>query len=204
MSSRLDAAYEAIDAENARDPRRLVSEHGDAPAELAYGRRMTTWLEKLEPTASETLRVAVRAQHIRRFEVPRDSYPDGRAGYKQWRSELARRHASHAAEIARRVGFSDDEASRISDLVQKKSLRTDPEAQLLEDVACVVFLEHYFAEFTLKHDRAKLIDIVQKTWRKMSERGRAAALTIPLGATERALVEEALTTTAPPSAEGPA
>lgn len=192
MSSRLEAAYEAIDAENARDPRRIATEQGDAPAELVYGRRMTEWLEKLEPTASETLRVAVRAQHIRRFEVPRDSYPDGRAGYKQWRSELARRHATQAAEIAVRVGFSDDAAARIHDLVQKKGLRTDPEAQLLEDVACVVFLEHYFAEFARKHDRAKLIDIVQKTWRKMSERGRAAALTIPLGATERSIVEEAL------------
>ncbi len=194
MSSRLDAAYEAIDAENARDPRRIATEHGDESAELAYGRRMTTWLEKLEPTTSETLRVAVRAQHIRRFEVRRDSYPDGRSGYKQWRSELARLHATYAAEIAVRVGFSDDEAERIRDLVQKKGLRTDPEAQLLEDVACVVFLEHYFAEFARKHDRAKVIDIVQKTWRKMSERGRSAALTLPLGATERAIVEEALAT----------
>lgn len=194
MSSRLDAAYEAIDAENARDPRRIMSEHGEESAELAYGRRMTTWLEKLEPTASETLRVAVRAQHIRRFEVPRDSYPDGRAGYKQWRSELARLHATYASEIAVRVGFSDHEAARIRDLIQKKGLRTDPETQLLEDVACVVFLEHYFAEFARKHDRAKLIDIVQKTWRKMSERGRSAALTLPLGETERAIVEEALAT----------
>jgi len=194
ISPRLDAAYEAIDAANARDPRRIASEHGDAPAELVYGRRMTAWLETLEPMASETLRVAVRAQHIRRFEVGRDSYPDGRSGYKQWRSELARLHATHAAEIAVQVGFSDDEAARIRDLVQKKGLRTDPEAQLLEDVACLVFLEHYFAEFARKHDRAKLIDIVQKTWRKMSERGRAAALTLPLGATERSIVEEALTT----------
>jgi hypothetical protein len=194
VTDRLSAAFAAVDEENAGDPRRVPSDDGDGalPAELVYGRRMSAWLDRLEPAASEPLRLAVRAQHIGRFAVPRSSYPEGRAGYKQWRSALARRHAAAAASIAERVGYGPEVAARVRDLVLKKGLAVDPETQLLEDVACLVFLEHYLADFAGKHERAKLIEIVQKTWKKMSERGRAAALGISLGAAERSLIEEAL------------
>lgn len=192
MTDRLEAAFAAVDEENARDPRRVATADGEAPAELVYGRRMTAWLDRLAPDASEALRLAVRAQHIGRFRVPRETYPEGRAGYKQWRSELARRHAEQASAIAARVGYPPEVAARVGELVRKQGLKVDPEAQLLEDVACLVFLEHYFADFAAKHDRAKLIDIVRKTWKKMSPRGQDAALGLPLGDAERALVGEAL------------
>lgn len=197
VTDRLTAAFAAVDEDNARDPRRVATDAGEQPAELVYGRRMTAWLDRLAPDASDALRLAVRAQHIGRFRLPRETYPDGRVGYKQWRSELARRHAEDAAAIAARVGYPADVVERVRDLVLKKGLKVDAEAQLLEDVACLVFLEHYFAGFAIKHERAKLVEIVRKTWKKMSARGREAALGLPLGEAERAIVGEALAAAEP-------
>jgi hypothetical protein len=188
VSERLQRAFAEVDEINRRDPSRVDGE----PAELVYGRRMTAWLERLAPDAGEALRLAVRAQHVGRFELPRAEFPDGRAGYKRWRTELAKRHAATAAAIATRVGYEPAIAARVADLVTKKRLTTDPETQLLEDVACLVFLEHYFVDFARKHERAKLVDIVRKTWAKMSPRGHAAALGLPLGAAESAIVVEAI------------
>jgi hypothetical protein len=179
----LARAIAAIDAANAEDP---------AGKELVYGQRMTAWLAKLLPDAGEPLQIAVRAQHIQRWKIPRSAYPEGRTGYKRWRSELARMHADLAAGIAADAGYGEAECNRVRDLVQKRRLSTDPEAQTLEDVACLVFLEHYFADFQPKHDRAQVIDIVRKTWAKMSARGQQTALTLSLGETERGLIEEAL------------
>jgi hypothetical protein len=193
VTDRLQAAFAAVDEENARDPRTLPAPDGGAlPAELLYGRRMTACLERLAPDAGEAIQLAVRAQHVARFELPRDRYPEGRDGYRRWRADLGRRHAATAAAIATRVGYDDATAARVRDLVMKKGLKVDPEAQLLEDVACVVFLEHYLAEFAAKHPRAKLVEIIRKTWAKMSPRGHRAALALAFGPAERGLIEEAL------------
>jgi len=191
-SGDLARAFAAIDAANREDPVTVEVDGVAEPGELVYGRRMSAWLERLEPAASEPLRIAVRAQHIQRWKIPRASYPDGRAGYKRWRSELGRMHAELAARIAGDAGYDPAACTRVHDLVQKRRLHSDVEAQTLEDCACLVFLEHHFAGFSPKHDRAKVVDIVRKTWAKMSERGRAAALTLPLGDAERGLVAEAL------------
>ena len=187
MSSRLDGALARFDEVNAEDPRR----DGDQPLELAYGRRMTAWLERLAPDAGEELRLAVRAQHIGRWRLPRERFPEGRAGYKRWRSECARMHGEVAAGILREVGYDDAVIGRVRDLLTKKRLAHDPEVQTLEDVACLVFLEHTFADFARKHERDKLVDIVRKTWGKMSERGRAAAAGLPLPAELAAIVADA-------------
>jgi hypothetical protein len=187
VSSRLDAAIARFDEVNAGDPRR----DGDVPSELAYARRMTGWLERLAPDAPEELRLAARAQHIARWRLPRDRFPDGRAGYKRWRSECARMHADIAAGILADVGYDPATIDRVRDLLGKKRLADDPEVQTLEDVACLVFLEHSFADFAKKHDRDKLVDIVKKTWAKMSARGRAAAAGLPLPADLAAIVTDA-------------
>lgn len=200
MSDRLRAAYAAIDEENGRDPRRAPDV--GLPAELVYGQRMTAWLERLEPHASEVLRVAVRAQHLGRYAVPREQYPEGRAGYRRWRGDLARRHAEGAAAIAAAAGFAAAEVGRVRDLVLKKGVKVDPEAQLLEDAACLVFLEHHFAELAGRTERGKMIDIVQKTWRKMSPRAHAEALALPLPPALRSIVEDALAAPSP-AAEAP-
>ncbi len=189
---RLARALEAIDAANREDPETVEVDGGREPRELVYGRRMSAWLERLLPDASEPLQIAVRAQHIRRWTSPRAAYPEGRAGYKKWRSELARMHAELAAQIAAEAGYDEAACARVRDLVQKRRLHTDAEARVLEDCACLVFLEHYFADFQPKHDRAKVIDILRKTWAKMSPAAHQAALALPLAPVERALVEEAL------------
>jgi hypothetical protein len=189
---RLEAAFAAFDAANAEDPSREIVDGVPQPRELVYARRMSRWLERLEPGASEALVLAARCQHLRRFTIPRDRYPMDGAGYKRWRATLARFHADAAAEILGRLGYADAEIARVQALVRKEKLRTDPEAQTLEDVACLVFLESTLDDFARKHAPAKVIDILRKTWGKMSERARTAALELPLPREARALVDEAL------------
>jgi hypothetical protein len=179
MSDRLARALALIDAANREDPR---------GRELHYGERMSARLAALEPDASEALQIACRAQHIRRWEVPRDTYPEGRAGYKKWRADLARRHGAAAASIALEAGYDDE----VSALVRKQRLRSDPEAQTLEDVACLVFLEHYLGDFAAKHPREKVVDIIAKSAAKMSDRGLAAIADLDLSPEQRALIDEAV------------
>ena len=181
--SRLETALALIDHANAEDPN---------GRELVYGQRMSERLARLEPGASEALQIACRAQHIRRWEIPRSSYPEGRAGYRKWRAELGRRHGELAAEIAREAGYDDSFAGRVSALVRKQGLKTDPETQTLEDVACLVFIEHYLADFAARHPREKIVDIIARTARKMSAHGLEAVAAIELPAALAALVDEAL------------
>jgi hypothetical protein len=178
--TRLAAVITAIDAANARDPNTVESAGRTEPAELVYGRRMSDTLARLAPDASLHLRIAARGQHIERWTSPRKSYPDGRAGYLKWRKELKDFHARRVGEIMALAGCGAEDIARVASLVRKERLKLDPEAQLLEDVVCVVFLEHYVGAFMAKTDQAKLPDILAKTWRKMSPLGHAHALKLPL------------------------
>ncbi len=191
---RFRAAIAAIDALNAEDPSREATEGGTAPAALLYGRRMSGWLLRLAPDASEALRLATRAQHIGRWKSPRGAYPSGREGYLQWRGDLARFHADTTAAILAEAGYESSEIARVGALLQKKRLKRDAEVQTLEDAACLVFLEHEFTDFSRKHEDEKVVDIVLKTLAKMSDRGRAEAakLTPALPADRRALIERAM------------
>ena len=188
MSDRLQCALSAIDAANARDP---ALEAG-VPAELVYGRRMSEALAAFAPDASEALQIAVRGQHIERWLMPRRDYPDGRAGYLAWRNAAKRRHAERVAEIMGACGYDEASIARAGALVRKEQLRSDAEAQTLEDVACLVFLRYYAANFAAKHADEKVLDILVKTQRKMSPRARAAALDFALPAPVLALYELAL------------
>lgn len=189
---KLERAIALIDAWNDEDPTRVVVGEAEVAEQTAYARRMTEWLGRIAPNASEALQLAVRAQHVQRWAIPRDAYPMDRDGYKAWRASLAMMHADLAAKAALEAGYDEVFAERVSAIVRKHRFKVDPEAQTLEDVACLVFLEHYFADFRVKHDEAKLVTIVQKTWKKMSEVGQRAALGIALGDAERAIVEKAL------------
>jgi hypothetical protein len=184
------AAIEKLDAANAQDPT-LIS---GAPAELVYARRMTDWLHRLYPDAAEALQLAARAQHIRRWKIPRSRYPMTRQGYHQWRTTLYSFHADEAEKILREVDYDNIIIERVRSLLRKEKLKADPQTQALEDVACLVFLENYFADFALKHDEKKVIDILRRTWKKMSDHGQAAAMQLPLPAEARRLVEMALNT----------
>lgn len=188
MDERLRRALDAIDALHREDPRSIDG----TPAELAYAERMSATLEHLAPGASEALRVAVRAQHLCRFRVPRVSFPEGKIGYHRWRTEQLKLHASLAREVVLAAGYDEAFAARVMDLIRKKNLATDAEAQALEDAACVVFLAYEAADFARGKDEAQLVDILRKTWAKMSERGRRAALELELAPEVRALVERAL------------
>ena len=175
-----DTAIARFDAANADDPRREVCEGVAYPRELLYARRMTVWLEKLAPDASEALRLAARCQHIRRWTIPRRDYPMDRQGYRAWRTRLARFHADTAGEILRDVGYDEPIVQRVQALLRKERLKLDPGVQCLEDVICLVFLESYFADFASQHDEPKLVDIVRKTWKKMSGQGHEAARALNL------------------------
>ncbi len=185
-------AIERFDRANSEDPNKEVHESEEHPRELLYARRMTKWLERLEPDASESLRLAARCQHICRWTIPRSEFPMDRRGYHQWRTTLARFHAEKAGEILREVGYDEELITRVQSLLRKEQLKKNPDTQTLEDVICLVFLENYFSDFAKKHEEEKLITIVRKTWKKMSPRGHEAALQLELNSADRALVEKAL------------
>jgi hypothetical protein len=182
----------AIDALHADDPATETIDGEEVPKELLYARRMSAALERLVPGASDALRLAVRAQHLVRWRIPRADYPDGKAGYHAWRTEEKRMHATLAADALRSAGVDEATVARVGELVQKKRLATDPEAQALEDAACLVFLEHELTAFARDREHAQIVDILQKTWKKMSENGRALALALDLPPSSRALIAEAL------------
>ena len=190
--ARLERALDAFDRINAQDPRTERVDGRDEPKELVYARRMSETLARIEPEASEPLRLAARAQHIARWQIPRDTFPAGRTGYKHWRTRLMEHHAELAAGVLREVGYDDATIARVTQLVRKQGIKRDDDVQTLEDVACLVFLKDYFDDFAAEHDDDKLVDILQKTWIKMSERGRRAALGLRLSARAHALVERAL------------
>ena len=186
--SQLESVLGAIDAANSGDP--TLEEGG--PAALLYGRRMSDRLARFAPDAGDLLQIAARGQHIERWAIPRADYPMDKPGYFRWRNALKERHAQRLAEIMASAGFSPDAAERVAQIVRKERTRTDPEAQTLEDVACLVFLEFYSEPFLTRYEEAKSVEIVQKTWRKMSEAGHAAALSLKLAPRVAEIVGKAL------------
>ena len=182
-SHRFQSAVERIDAANAKDPRGI---------ELPYAKRLSGWVERLAPDASEELRLAARAQHICRWMIPRSSYPAGRIGYLKWREELKQFHGHKAGEILREVGYDEATVSRVQDLVRKRNFPRVPDGRVLEDALCLMFLETQFAETTAKTGDEKMVGILQKSWRKMTPQAQQIALTIPMTPECRALIEKAL------------
>lgn len=188
----LARALARIDAVNAEDPRTERTDDVDEPKEVLYSRRMSRMLDRFSPGASEPLRLAARAQHIARWRIPRSDYPEGREGYRAWRTKLLELHAELTAGILHDVGYPRETADRVTALIRKESLKRDREVQTLEDVVCLVFLEHYFDDFADKHDDEKLVGILRKTLAKMSANGREAALRVEVAPRGAALVARAL------------
>lgn len=177
MTGHLQNALDAIDLANAADP--TVENDTDGavqPAALLYGQRMSAELDAIAPDASDVLKIAARGQHIERWTLPRTDYPEGRAGYLKWRRDQGRRHGERLAGILADAGYPAEEQERIGVLLRKEGIKRDTDVQALEDTACMVFMRWYFPEFAAKHPDDKVLDIVAKTARKMSEAGRALAL----------------------------
>ena len=178
---RFARAIARFDAANGEDPNRESDAGALRPKELLYAERLTTMLARFVPDASEVLRLAARCQHIERWKIPRVDYPMTRVGYQQWRVRLRDFHAERAGAILRDVGYDDATSARVRSLIRKEGLKTDAEAQTLEDVVDLVFLESYLEDFVAAHasyDEAKFVDILKKTGKKMSARGRGSALTL--------------------------
>ncbi|SNR62452.1 protein of unknown function [Lutibacter agarilyticus] len=185
-------AIKLFNEANSLDPNKELYNEVEFPKELLYAVRMSEQLNKFAPDANEALQLAVCCQHICRWEIPRDSYEMNRVGYLTWRKDLKDFHAKKAAEILEECGYSQDIINEVSFLLLKKKLKKNADTQTLEDVVCLVFLEFYFAKFSEKYPEEKLIDIVQKTWIKMSEKGHKAALELQLPEAALALIKKAL------------
>lgn len=164
----------------------------EVPHELVDAKRLTDWVMKLDPEASEPLQLAARCQHICRWQRPRSDYPEGRAAYLQWRKDLKSFHADTAAEILTRVGYKQEVIDRVRQLNLKQGLASDPEVQLLEDALCLVFLEFEFADFCERKTDEMMVRILQKTWGKMSDRAREEALQLEYNDHQQALLDAAL------------
>jgi tRNAThr (cytosine32-N3)-methyltransferase len=185
-------ARELIDSAHAADPKRTAD---DRPAELVYADRMEAWVARLVPDTAPLLRLAARSQHLERWSVPRAGFPEGKAGYLTWRKSLYKKQADRARDLLRQAGVPAVEADEVATWVSKTGLKTNPGTQALEDAACLVFLENEIEAFAAQHaeyPREKFVDIIRKTWKKMSPSGQKLALTITLPPAIGALVTEAI------------
>ena len=191
-------AMEKFDAENARVPNVEIVGGVPRPRELLYAERLSEWVLRLAPDGSEVLRLAARCQHIGRWLIPRQSQPMTRPGYLRWRNELKELHAQTAAKVLRQAGYTDDLIQKVQDLNRKSNFPRDAESRVLEDALCLVFLEFQFAALADKMGEDKMINTVQKTWKKMTPAAQARALALPLGSKEKALVQRALQAAANP------
>lgn len=189
---RFRAAVAAIDAANAGDPNTVEVRGEVRPKEQAHAELMTEWVEALDPDADEAQRLAARAHHLRRWTLPRSSYPEGRAGYLRWRTALRRQHSAEVAEILTGVGYEPEVVGRVQAIVEKRGLGTDPAVQVHEDALCLVFLETQLADTVDRLGADKVEDVVRKTAAKMSPAGLARVADLPLRPEDRALIERAL------------
>ena len=195
LSDRYDAAIAAIDAANAADPT-IVEVRGQPVAlALVHGQLAAEWIEKLVDEPDETLTLAARAHHLRRWELARDRYPSGRAGYLRWRRDQKVRHANDVAAILELCGYETSEIEQVQRLIRRESVEG---AQAVEDAACLVFIETQLASIAERMDHDLLIDVIRKTARKMSDRGLELVASIPLGDAEKSLLKQALGGSASP------
>ncbi|MGE5944743.1 MAG: DUF4202 domain-containing protein, partial [Flavobacteriales bacterium] len=173
--TRFESAIILIDNKNSEDINTYQVHGLEISKELLYSQRMSQKLLQFEPQASEELQIAARAQHICRWKIARDEYPMDRVGYLKWRETLKKMHADITSEILKEVGYDTEFIERVSFLIHKKLIKKDDGSQTLEDVICLVFLEYHLEEFAEKHEDEKIIDILQKTWVKMSDKGHSEA-----------------------------
>jgi len=194
--SRFEAAIRCFDAANSLDPNLEIVEGIARPRELVYAERLTQWVLKLCPDPSEELRLAARCQHICRWMIPRSSHPMTRPGYLNWREDLKKFHAEKAGELLREVGYTEETVAKVQALNLKKNFPQDPDSRVLEDALCLVFLEFQFAELAAKTTDVKMINALQKSWKKMTTAAREHAIKQTFGSKEKSLLERALAQTA--------
>jgi len=189
---RFEAAIRRFDQENSRDPNFEIVQGVARPRELVYAERLTDWVLKLCPDASEVLCLAARSQHLCRWQIRRDAYPRTRAGYLKWREDLKRFHADKAGRILRELGYPEETVAKVQALNLKRNFPQDADSRVLEDALCLVFLEFQFADLAAKTEHLKMINALQKSWNKMTPAAQDRALKLPYAPREKALLERAL------------
>jgi hypothetical protein len=189
---RFQRAVDRFDDENSRDPNIEVVDGVPRPRELVYAERLVDWVLRLDPHASEELRLAAWCQHICRWMIPREKYERTKAGYLRWRNELKKFHAQKSGEILREVGYPEEVIVRVQALNLKKNFPQDPESRVLEDALCLVFLQYQLADLAAKSTDEQMINALRKSWNKMTPKAREEAMLLPYGARERALLKQAL------------
>lgn len=192
VDGRFEAAIAAIDAANAADPETVTVDGADRPKEVAHAELMTRWLLRLDPEASEAQLLAARAHHLRRWEVPRSSYPDGRSGYLRWRTDLRKRHAREVASILSGLGYDEATVERVTAIINKRGLGVDPQVQAHEDALCLVFLGNQLAATVDRLGDVKMVEVLRKTAAKMSPEALALVGELPIRPRDLALIERAL------------
>lgn len=192
QDDKLARAFEAFDAYNSQDPNHEVDGGRSFPKEVLYAERMTRRLAAFAPEVPDYVKLAARCQHIGRWEIPRSSYPMDRKGYLTWRNELKRHHAVIAERILKSCDYDEATIELVKFLVLKKQLHTNPDTQLLEDVVCLVFLEHYLEDFASRNEEEKVVDILRKTLKKMSPRAINEAQQVVQSDSIRKLLEKAV------------
>ncbi|HZI24557.1 MAG TPA: DUF4202 domain-containing protein [Chryseolinea sp.] len=192
ISDQFEKALTTFDAYNLNDPHQEEFEGKLVSKEVLYGQRMSARLSDFYPSAPEYLRLAAHCQHIGRWEIPRESYPMDKKGYLQWRNVLKTHHAKLAEQILQSCRYDEETIEKVKFLLLKKELFTNPDTKVLEDVICLVFIEHYLEEFASKHEPQKVIDILQKTLKKMSPRAIDEAAKIPVSDRIKILIHQAL------------
>lgn len=191
-SERFERAIAAFDAYHEKDPNTETENGMVYPKELLYARRMTERLSRFAPGADEAVQLAARCQHIGRWEIPREKYSMDKKGYLQWRNAEKMHHAGIAERILSDAGYEQEIIDRVKGLLLKKELYTNDDTRLLEDVVCLVFIEFYLADFTVKHEDEKVIDILRKTVKKMSPSGISAISQITLPEKITSLIRRAV------------
>ena len=190
--SAFETTLEGLDSLHSEDPVRIEVEGESVARELWHAQQMSAWLRRLVPEPDELLRIAVRGQHLQRWQLSRRDYPEGRQGYLKWRREQGVRASATTARLMQEAGYSSEDAERVASLIRKEGLGRDEAVQVVEDCACLVFLGNYFADFSARVEHEHMVRIVQKTWRKMSQQARDLALELPMAPEARQIVEEAL------------
>lgn len=191
-TARFQHLIQRLDALNQHDPNAITYQGKTYPRELLYAQRVSAWVMRLDPAASEAVQIAARGQHVCRWKIPRDRYPRNRQGYLKWRETLKTMHMDLVGEEMEQLGYPQDEIDRVRRIMSKRLLPDDPESQTLEDALCLAFLETEFADLKQRTEDEKMRDIVRKTWHKMSPHGRAAAAQLPLGEDEKRWLNDTL------------
>lgn len=190
--TRQEKAFALFDAYNRQDPHQVTQGDTRYPAEYFYAQQLHHWITTLYPEADEALLLASRCQHIGRWEIPRDEYPEGKAGYLRWRKALSELHAEKAGELLGQAGYPPEEVAPVQAILRKSHIRQNPDSQAMENALCLVFFAYQYEDFLQGQPDDTVVRILKKTWKKMSEPGRKAAMKLSYSEKGKALLDRAL------------